>query len=361
MLRHVTFQKDLGNYYEKAHRTADLAQKLANQLAADEFQVDARAVRDAATLAKTDLTAELVKEFTELQGVVGGLYARAQGLSDAVADAIYDHYRPESMDDEAPRTPEGALLSLADKADTIYGMFALGLQPTGSKDPFALRRQANGIIKTLVAHKLPIGVMGVFELAASGYDGSEAARKFRKAAEVHQALSEFVYERREFYLRDVAGFAYDVVKAVLAADPPDIVDALARAQAVTKVRKTPDFEPISIAFKRMKNILRQAQSEGKMLHGGVVSPDSMEEAEKQLLERSREAANSVRQFRAAKKYEEALLEISKLRPVVDHFFDKVMVMVDDPSLRGMRLQLLERLVSEFSTIADFSEIVAEQK
>ena len=362
MLRHVTFQKDLGNYYDKAQRTATLSQKLANQLAAANFQVDAHAVRDAATLAKTDLTTELVKEFTELQGIVGGLYARAQGAGEAVANAIYDHYRPQSMDDDAPRTAEGALLSLADKADTIYGMFALGLQPTGSKDPFALRRQANGIIKTLVAHKLPIGVMAVFEAAREGYAGSEAEKKFRKPEEVEQLLRDFVYERREFYLRDVAGYAYDVVKAVLAADPPDIVDAQARAEAVTKVRTSPDFAPISIAFKRMKNILRQAEAEGKWHRGGGGGGTApAEDAEKQLLERSRETANLVRQYRSEKKYEQALLEISRLRPVVDQFFDKVMVMVDDDGLRGMRLALLERLVNEFSTVADFSEIVAEQK
>jgi glycyl-tRNA synthetase beta chain len=361
ILRHVTFQKDLGSYYEKAQRTAELAHKLANHLAADNFPVDTRAVRDAATLAKADLTTELVKEFTELQGIVGGLYARAQDQGETIASAIYDHYRPESMDDDPPRTPEGALLSLADKADTIYGMFALGLQPTGSKDPFALRRQANGIIRTLVAHKLPVSEMAVFEGAQAGYEGSEAAKKFRKAEETQKALREFVFERREFYLRDAAGYAYDVVKAVLAAEPTDMVDALARAEAVKKVRPSPDFESLSIAFKRMKNILRQAAAEGKMQHGGAVRPESMEPAEKELLERSREAANLVRQFRAEKKYEPALLEISKLRPVVDQFFDKVMVMVEDDSLRGMRLALLERLVNEFSTIADFSEIVAEAK
>ena len=361
MLRHVTFQKDLGNYYDKAQRTADLAQKLANHLAAANFQIDGHAVRDAATLAKTDLTTELVKEFTELQGVVGGLYARAQGLPESVSGAIYDHYRPESTDGDPPRTAEGAIVSLADKADTIYGMFALGLQPTGSKDPFALRRQANGIIRTLVSHKLPIGVMSVFEMAQSGYEGSEAAKKFRKPVDTWQALRDFVYERTEFYLRDVAGYAYDVVKAVLAADPPDVVDALARAEAVKKVRSSPDFESISIAFKRMKNILRQAASEGKWHPGGGGGGAPVEEAEKELLDRSRETANGVRQLRAENKYKEALLEISRLRPVVDQFFDKVMVMVDDDSLRGMRLALLERLVKEFSTIADFSEIVAEQK
>jgi len=362
MLRNVTFQKDLGNYYEKAQRMATIANKLANQLSAGNFQVDARAVRDAATLAKTDLTTELVKEFTELQGVVGGLYARVQGAGEQVANAIYDHYRPESMDDDAPRTSEGAVISLADKADTIYGMFALGLPPTGSKDPFALRRQANGILKTIATHKLPISVMAVFEMARDGYAGSEAEKKFRKPADVEHSLREFVYERRDFYLREVLGYSYDVVKAVLATDPPDIVDAMARCEAVKKVRETPDFEAISIAFKRMKNILRQAESEGKMHHGGGgAHADKMDEAEKALLDKSREAANLVRQYRAEKKYEEALLEVSRLRPVVDQFFERVMVMVEDESLRGMRLALLERLVKEFSTIADFSEIVAEQK
>jgi glycyl-tRNA synthetase beta chain len=163
LLKSVTFQKDLGSYYEKTLRVQRLASWLAEIVKQNGMAVRPGIVHKAALLAKADLTAELVKEFTELQGVVGGLYARAQQLDAdfpesarfAVADAVYDHYKPESMEDQAPRTVEGAVLSIADKADSIAGMFALGLVPSGSKDPFALRRQANGIVKTIAEHKLP--------------------------------------------------------------------------------------------------------------------------------------------------------------------------------------------------------------
>src|SRR3954469_2427918 len=150
MLKSVTFQKDLGSYYDKAGRMARLVDIGGADFDHPKHKINRNALHEAAWLAKADLTTELVKEFTELQGIVGGLYARAQGVNPAVADAIYDHYKPVSMDDVAPRTPEAAMVALADKADTIAGMFALGLQPTGSKDPFALRRAANGIVKTIV-------------------------------------------------------------------------------------------------------------------------------------------------------------------------------------------------------------------
>src|SRR6185437_3800101 len=163
------------------------------------------------------LTAELVKEFTELQGVIGGLYANAQGLPPAVADAIYDHYKPESTEDSAPRTLEGAVLSIADKADSIAGMFALDLIPSGSKDPFALRRQANGIVKTIAEHKLPIGIAHFFELARETYRGSDAEKKFAAGVNYGDSIQAFFRERLEFYLKDQLGYKYDVVNAVLAA------------------------------------------------------------------------------------------------------------------------------------------------
>ena len=163
MLRHVTFQKDLGSYYEKTRRVQRLCSWLSEIIKQNGMAVRPGVIHKAACLAKTDLTTELVKEFTELQGIVGGLYARAQELDSslpeatrfAIADAIYDQYRPESAEDEVPRSMEGAVLSIGDKADTIAGMFALGLVPSGSKDPFALRRQANGIVKVIAEKKLP--------------------------------------------------------------------------------------------------------------------------------------------------------------------------------------------------------------
>jgi len=358
MLKAVTFQKDLGSYAAKADRMAALAVKLSEMLEKSGQGLDGNAVQQAARLAKTDLTAELVKEFTELQGVVGGLYAKAQGLPESVATAIYDQYKPESTEDSAPRTLEGAVLSIADKADSIVGMFALGLVPSGSKDPFALRRQANGIVKTIVEHKLPLNLAKIMADARSGYQGSEAEKKFTLSGQAYvEAVRGFFRERLEFYLRDVLGLAYDVVNATLAAGVDDVVDAVARAEAVARVRPSSDFESISVAFKRMKNILRQA-AETKKVVAEPFNPSALKDAEeKKLAEAVPQVAKKVKELSASRQYESALIEISRLRPSIDAFFDKVMVMVEDEDLRAQRLGLLHTLVKEFSSIADFSEIV----
>ncbi|MGZ4889662.1 MAG: glycine--tRNA ligase subunit beta, partial [Candidatus Angelobacter sp.] len=358
MLKSVTFQKDLGNYFDKAERVVNLGEKLARS----GVKVNSSELQDAAWLAKTDLTTDLVKEFTELQGIIGGLYAKAQALPQGVADAIYDQYKPESTEDSAPRTLEGAVLSIADKADSIAGMFALGLVPSGSKDPFALRRQANGIVKTIVEHKLPLNLTQILADAREGYKGSEAEKKFTLSGEAYvQAVRGFFRERLEFYLRDVLGLAYDVVNATLAAGADDVVDAVARAQAVAKVRPSADFESISVAFKRMKNILRQAAETNKKVAAPFDSASLKDEEEKKLAQAVPGVAKKVKELSASRQYESALHEISRLRPPIDAFFDKVMVMVEDEQLRAQRLGLLQTLVKEFSSIADFSEIVTERK
>ncbi len=368
LLRNVTFQKDLGSYYDKTLRVQRMASWLAETVKQNGMAVRPGVVHKAALLAKTDLTTELVKEFTELQGIVGGLYARVQQLDEdmkpdvqlEVSRAIYDHYKPESMEDSAPATVEGAVLSIADKADSIAGMFALGLIPSGSKDPFALRRQANGIVKTIAEHKLPFRLSELMADARARYQGSEAEKKFSNAAYA-ESMRSFFRERLEFYLKDVRGYAYDVVSAVLAVDSDDVVDAAARAEAVSKVRDSADFESISSAFKRMKNILRQAAEKTKVI-AMRVDPASLQEAsEKELAALIPQTVATVEKLRAAHDYERALLEIAKLRPAIDKFFDKVMVMVDDEHLRANRLALLQTVVKEFSTIADFSEIVTEGK
>jgi glycyl-tRNA synthetase beta chain len=362
MLKAVTFQKDLGSYAAKADRMAALAAKLSGTLEKSGHRVDGGAVQQAARLAKTDLTAELVKEFTELQGIVGGLYAKAQGLPESVATAIYDQYKPESTEDSAPRTLEGAVLSIADKADSIAGMFALGLVPSGSKDPFALRRQANGIVKTIVEHRLPLNLAQIMADARSGYQGSEAEKKFTLSGQAYiDAVRGFFRERLEFYLRDVLALAYDVVNATLAAGADDVVDAVARAEAVAKVRPSSDFESISVAFKRMKNILRQAAETNKKVATPFDSAALKDAEEKKLADAVPGVAKKVKELSAARQYEPALHEISRLRPPIDAFFDKVMVMVEDENLRAQRLGLLQTLVNEFSSIADFSEIVTEKK
>jgi glycyl-tRNA synthetase beta chain len=360
MLKVVTFQKDLGSYAAKAERTAKVAERLCAALAKSGQKIDSGAVQQASKLAKTDLTAELVKEFTELQGIVGGMYARAQGLPENVAAAIYDQYKPGSTEDSAPRTLEGAVLSIADKADSIAGMFALGLVPSGSKDPFALRRQANGIVKTIVEHKLTLNLAQILKDARDGYQGTEAEKKFTLGGEAYiQAVRGFFRERLEFYLRDVLGLAYDVVNATLAAGADDVIDAVARAGAVAKVRPSADFESISVAFKRMKNILRQATETNKNI-AAPFNPSALKEPEEKKLADSVPAvAKKVKELSASRQYELALHEISRLRTAIDAFFDKIMVMVEDENLRAQRLGLLQTLVNEFSSIADFSEIVTK--
>jgi glycyl-tRNA synthetase beta chain len=367
-LKNVTFQKDLGSYYEKTLRVQRLCSWICEIIKHNEMQVRPGVVHKAACLAKTDLTTELVKEFTELQGIVGGLYARVQnldrGMPDAtrqlIAQAIYDQYKPQSAEDSVPRAIEGAVLSIADKTETIAGMFALGLQPTGSKDPFALRRQANGIVRTIAEHKLPIGIANLFELARETYRDSAAEKKFAREIKYEEAIRAFFRERLEFYLRDHLGYKYDVVNAVLAAGADDTVDAVARAEAVSKVRGSADFDSISVAFKRIKNILRQANEAGRRI--GSVDPNAFrEEAERDLGTRIPEIASAADRLRQARDYSQALTEISKIRPTVDAFFDKVMVMVEDEELRANRLALLQTMLKEFSTIADFSEIVTEGK
>jgi glycyl-tRNA synthetase beta chain len=368
LLRNVTFQKDLGSYYDKTMRVQRMASWLAETVKQSGMTIRPGVIHKAALLSKTDLTTELVKEFTELQGIVGGLYARVQQLDDemrpdvqlAISRAIYDHYKPESMEDSAPATVEGAVLSIADKADSIAGMFALGLIPSGSKDPFALRRQANGIVKTIAEHKLPLRLSEIMADARIRYEGSEAEKKFSNAA-YGESVRSFFRERLEFYLKDARGYAYDVVSAVLAIDCDDVVDAAARAEAVSKVRGSADFESISSAFKRMKNILRQAAEKTKVIAMRVDPAGLQEDSETELAALIPQTMAMVENLRGARDYEGALLEIAKLRPAIDKFFDKVMVMVDDDNLRANRLALLQTVVKEFSTIADFSEIVTEGK
>jgi glycyl-tRNA synthetase beta chain len=347
LLKNVTFQKDLGSYAAKTARVRKLASALAGRVLERKCELNPVALDEAALLAKADLTSELVKEFTELQGIVGGLYARAQGFGAATADAMYDQYKPVSMEDSVPRTTEGAVLAIADKADTIAGMFGLGMEPTGSKDPFALRRAANGVVKILAetAVALPLTLA---EIAAAACGQNEAlAVKVRG----------FLAERLEFYLREARGHAYDVVKAVLAVGAEDVRDAVARAEAVTAVRGSDDFAAVSAAFKRMKNILAQAAEKGIAPGTRVEEVLLTEATEKALAERSSELAARVRALRAERNYKAALESIATLRPQVDAFFDAVMVMAPEIEVRANRLALLGRVLGDLSGIADFSEIV----
>ncbi len=369
LLKAVTFQKDLGSYFDKTQRVQRLCSWLSEILKQAEIPVRPGVIHKAACLAKTDLTTELVKEFTELQGIVGGLYARAQRLDEglpeatrfAIADAIYDHYKPESTDDDVPRSIEGAVLSIGDKADTIAGMFALGLVPSGSKDPFALRRQANAIVKVIAEKKLPLRLGELMRDARSGYQRSEAEGRFVAKPKFDESVATFFRERLEFYLKDVCGYAYDVVKAVLGADAEDVVDAQQRAEAVKQVLHMHEFQAIGAACKRMRNILKQAEEKGIAPAAKFEDLPASAPEEKKLAAYVEVNGPKVEALRKKKEYGEALMLLSTAREPVDAFFDKVMVMVEDAKLRANRLTLLRTLLKEFSTIADFSEIVAEGK
>jgi glycyl-tRNA synthetase beta chain len=343
LLEKVTFQKDLGSYAAKTERVRTVAKALAEKAAARGLVVDAAAVDEAAALAKADLTTELVKEFTELQGEVGGLYARAQGVGERVAEGIYDQYRPKSMEDRIPRTPEGQLLSIADKADTVAGMFGLGLEPTGSKDPFALRRAANGVVKILGEGVLPL-TLGDVANAATPVEA------------VRMKVEVFFAERLEFYLREAKGQAYDVVKAVLAAGANDVRDAVARAEAVTAVRGSEDFAAVCAAFKRMRNILNQAQERGEdstRAVGGAAVPMELEE----LCAAALRVKSEVQALQRERQYGVAFQKIATLRPLVDVVFEKVMILDSNPLTRRFNLASLSEIVSYIGVIADLSEIV----
>jgi glycyl-tRNA synthetase beta chain len=341
LLEAITFQKELGSYALKTEANLLVASWLAAALEDRRFTgVHKESLFTAVKLAKTDLTTELVKEFTELQGIVGGLYARAQNLGESVASAIYWQYSPTSIDDPIPPTVEGQLLGLADRIHTIDAMFGIGNVPTGSKDPFALRRAANAIIKILAESGLPLTILQL--VAATGNNNTTVVDFFR--------------ERLSFYLKDVRGFAYDVVNAVLAAGGNDVRDAIARAEALSSVRGSDDFLAVSAAFKRIKNILRQASEKGE--NPGALSVSALTEPEEiALLTASSKLAEKVSGLRRQRDYAAALEAIATLRPAVDAFFDKVMVMAPEPELRAVRLALIQSVLDGFSGIADFSEIV----
>ncbi len=342
----MTFQKDLGSYAAKSLRVGEVCRVLARKLHEAGATLDQEALWTAARLAKTDLTAELVKEFTELQGQIGGLYALAQGHSKPAADAIYDQYRPTSMEDRIPRTVEGQLLALADKADTIAGLFAFGMEPTGSKDPFALRRAANGIVRILAESQVCLTLPDVIE--ASGAHAEVAAK-----------MTTFFGERLDFYLREGKNQAYDVVKAVLAADATSPRDAVARSEAITEVRaaEATTFTAAIAGLKRMKNILDQARAKGEAWAGPVQASLLSSGAEEDLEAASERVAKNVAELRSRGQYREAVGAIAMLRPVIDAFFEDVVVMAPEPALRANRLALLERILANFGGIADLSEIV----
>jgi glycyl-tRNA synthetase beta chain len=358
-LERVTYESRLGSYRDKVERVRAIARWLAEQwfnLGMTQAHV-AEADR-AAELAKCDLATEMVREFTELQGIVGGLYARAQGEPDEVADAIYDHYRPVGLDDPIPRNLTGCAVALADKLDSIVGCFAVGAIPSGSSDPYALRRAALGIVKIILEKKLPVSL----SLAIGAAAKSLLTHKPKKGVTPGQEnqILEFIFDRARFVFREKESFGYDEVNAVFRAGADDLVDAQKRIVALKAIRKSKNFEPLAVSFKRIRKIIEKANLQSQ--DGQNVNAELFEnDAERELHIAVREAATKVQDQKRAGKYQEALEVIAGLRKAVDRFFEEVMVMAENEAVRKNRLALLSELLREFTTVADFSEMGAEDR
>ena len=358
-LQKVTYESRLGSYFDKVERIRTIARWLAEQwYNLGLLQSHVADADRAAELAKCDLATEMVREFTELQGIVGGLYARAQGEPDSVADAVYDHYRPSGLDDAIPRNLTGCAVALADKFDSIVGCFSVGVVPTGSSDPYALRRAALGIVKIILERRVPVSLALTIGAAAKAL----LAHPPKRAVTTQQEMQvlEFILDRARFVLREVSGYAYDEVNAVLRAGSDDLVDVEKRLRALKAIRKSRNFEPLAVSFKRIRKILEKANVAVEELQH--VNKDLFEKGvETELHAAVRKAAGKVGEDKRAGRYQEALEEIAGLRKIVDQFFVDVMVMAEDEAVRKNRLALLAELLREFTTIADFSELGGEEK
>ena len=340
-LAHVTWQAKVGSYKEKTDRVVALVKELGGSADA----------QHAALLAKCDLTAEMVKEFTELQGIVGGLYARAQGLPDTVAQAIYDQYLPVSMDDRIPRSRDGQILGIADRLDTLGGFFRLGVIPTGSKDPLGLRRAAQGLVKILVEGDHPHKLPDLLQWAAAGASS--------------EPLEEFIMDRVRYYFRDVRGYDHGQVNSVLKATSPgplNLANAQKRLSGVARMVDSENFTALAMAFKRIRGILDQSGSLGRIeWKEGIVSvkPSLLSEGpERDLWVESENKVGQMNTLAQQGDYLGALELLASLRDKVDLFFDKVLVNDPNPEIRENRLTLLLNLWRRCSEIADISEIAA---
>ncbi|HSR49912.1 MAG TPA: glycine--tRNA ligase subunit beta [Acidobacteriota bacterium] len=345
-LDEVVFQEKLGSYGDKARRLQSLCARLAESWP----QLDARALGTAARLCKADLVTDMVKELTELEGIMGGLYAREEGYDEKVHRAIYEHYRPASLEEDIPSSLHGAALSLADKLDTLVGCFGIGMVPKGSRDPFGLRRLAQGIVKILL--ELGDRVPGSLTLGQLVDWSLQEHQPEEPPDEVRSKLMEFLNQRVR-HLFEQQGLAYDVINAVLTAPAQRVAERRRMAEALAAMRSEEDFEALATAFKRIRNILAKAERGLPQVEENLLQED----AEKDLYKHFREAVPQVDQLLQDNDFEAALRRMAALRRPVDRFFDEVMVMTEDERLQLNRLALLDELSKLFLQAADISEIV----
>jgi glycyl-tRNA synthetase beta chain len=348
-LARVAFHEKLGSYALKRDRIARLVGLLAPAFAAAGLKAGDDATARAAHLCKNDLTTQMVKEFPELEGIVGGLYARADRLEETIARAIYEHYRPRSLEDPIPATDEGALLSLADRIDTQAGIFLLGIVPTGSRDPYALRRSVQGACRILMERRVSLSLQAALAEGLRGYAQQRLSSLGDEAAAL-AALLEF-YAGRQEYLAIEAGMRPDSVRAALAAGSDDPFDARLRMQGVEAFRGEKGFEDLAVIHKRIKNILREQKADRSF------DPARLsDEAERVLSGRLEAALPAITEARGRRDYPAALVAVAGLREPLDRFFTEVMVLAEDPVLRENRIALLRSIAALFLQVGDLSEI-----
>jgi glycyl-tRNA synthetase beta chain len=344
-LRNVLFQEKLGSYFDKTERVKRLIPELAGMAGLANAVGD---LQTAAQLAKCDLVTEMVKEFTDLQGQVGGLYARAEGYPESVWRTVYEQYYPKSTNSPSPSTQPGALLALADRLDSVCGCFSVGLIPSGNRDPFAVRRQGNGIVKIILDCRFKCSISKIIDWALSSFaaDG---------AGEVTAKLKGFFEERLRFILQEW-GYAYDCINAGLAVGADDPLDAMERIRALQEMHTEPDFLSVASNFKRIVNILAQQSTDQESPSEELLA----EPAELALWKKYLSVRPDVENARANCDYGSALKALASMRQTVDAFFDQVLVMAEDSAVRGNRLALLSRLSKLFLSVADISQIVLEK-
>lgn len=347
-LQNVVYQKGLGSMHDKCIRIAALATLIARQL-----DMDPKTVTRAAVLAKCDLLTGMVGEFPELQGVMGGYYAKADGEDVEVATAISEQYLPRFAGDLLPSSAAGQVLSIADKLDTLAGIFVLGKKPSGNRDPFGLRRAALGLIRIMIEQSLDIELAAIIKAAILQQPAAGA-----DVASARNELYEFTLDRlRSYYLDRGTGISAEMFEAVREKKPSTLCDFDKRLKAVTTFSGLEPAASLAAAVKRTANILRQAEYDGgNELDSKLLADD----AEVALYDALRSAQKRVGPLLEKRAYSEALTELAGLRQPVDTFFDEVMVMTDDEALRLNRLALLAELRALFLDIADVSRLTPGQ-
>lgn len=340
-LQRMVFQKKLGSLFDKQDRVANLAALISRQIGGNEQDS-----RRAASLCKCDLLTSMVYEFPELQGIMGHYYAQHDGEPDEVAIAIEEHYQPRFSGDVLPQTNTGQALALADRIDSLVGIFAIGQPPSGDKDPFALRRAALGVVRICIEQRLDLDLAQLLAAAASNFDAT------LDAGSVTQAVLEYVMDRLHGYFQET-GIAADLIDAVLATRPVRLLDCEQRIRACQVFRALPEAASLAAANKRIRNILKKTEEE---IPPQVNASMLQDKEEQQLAERLHSLQEEVIPLMEAGDYTPALEKLAALREPVDAFFDQVMVMVEEDSLRRNRLALLNNLSDLFLRVADLSRL-----